>query len=92
MYNKFNDLSREALKTKKQIKKQMLGYITAAFGLVAALAWNDAISALIKHFFPMEKNKVSAKFIYAAIITLIVVIISFYLTKLLKEEKEENKK
>lgn len=73
-------------KTKKEFKKQTLGYVTAAFGLVAALAWNDAITALIEHWFSMEKNSISAKFVYALIVTLIVVIISFYLAKLFKEE------
>jgi uncharacterized membrane protein YidH (DUF202 family) len=72
--------------TKKEFKKQTLGYITAAFGLVAALAWNDAISALIEHLFSIEKNSVSAKLVYALIVTLVVVFISFYLAKLFKEE------
>jgi len=69
---------------KKEIKQRVSGYILAAFGLVAALAWNDAIKSLIEYFFPLNKNTVLIKFIYAVLITFIIVIISIYLTKLLK--------
>ena len=31
---------------KKQVTEKLAALITAAFGLVAALAWNDAIKAL----------------------------------------------
>ncbi len=46
----------------------------AAFGFVAALAWNDAIQSLFKTFIG-EINQIWAKFIYALIITLVVVIV-----------------
>ena len=74
---------------KREIRQRTSGYILAAFGLVAALAWNDAIKALIEYFFPLNKNTVLIKFIYAVLITFIVVIISIYLTKLLSDKNEE---
>lgn len=37
--------------------------ITAAFGLVAALAWNEAIQELFKQLFTPENERM-AKFIY----------------------------
>ncbi|OGM92538.1 hypothetical protein A2755_00375 [Candidatus Wolfebacteria bacterium RIFCSPHIGHO2_01_FULL_48_22] len=61
------------------------GYILAGFGLVAALAWNDAIQTLVNTIFTAESNTIIAKFIYALIITLVLVIIS------LRLEKKENK-
>ena len=61
---------------KEQIKEQTTGYVTAALGLVAGLAWNDAIKSLIEAFLPLSKTGVIAKFIYALIVTLIVVFIS----------------
>jgi len=69
----------------------MSGYILAAFGLVAALAWNDAIKSLIEYFFPLNKNTVLIKFTYAILITFIVVIISVYLKRLLSDKDNETK-
>lgn len=74
---------------RKEILQRTSGYILAAFGLVAALAWNDAIKSLIEYFFPLDKNTVLIKFIYAVLITFIVVIISVYLAKLLGKKDEE---
>jgi uncharacterized BrkB/YihY/UPF0761 family membrane protein len=83
-------------KRKKEIQneivKQTMGYIVAAFSLVAGLAWNDAISALINKLYPVkETNTVIAKFIYAVVITIIIVIVSINLLKLQKKgDKEPN--
>lgn len=66
---------------KKQIKNQTTGYFTAALGLVAGLAWNDAIKALIEALFPFNQSGILIKFIYAIIITIIVVLLSRYLLR-----------
>jgi predicted PurR-regulated permease PerM len=64
--------------------------ITSAFALVAALAWNDAIQSLFKQIFPpnQEGNSgwglIASAFGYALFITIIVVIVIFYLTRLSK--------
>lgn len=77
----------------KEIRSKIAGYIVAAFGLVAGLAWNDAIKSLIEYFFPMQQNSLWAKFIYAAAITLILVFVSLYVMRVLKgKEKEVEKK
>jgi len=65
-----------------KIKSQTSGYIVAALSLVAGLAWNDAIKALIAILFPLDTSGVLVKFAYAIIVTLVVVIASFYLLKL----------
>lgn len=67
---------------KKEIKIKTIGYITAALGLVAGLAWNDAIKSLIENIFPVAKSNLWAKFIYAIIITILVVIVSVNLLKI----------
>lgn len=61
---------------KTQIKDQTAGYMAAALGLVAGLAWNDAIKALIEILFPFAKTGIFAKFFYAVLITVVVVFIS----------------
>ena len=70
-----------------EIKEKIIGYILTALGLVAGLAWNDAIKALIENLFPVSHNGLIAKFIYVIILTLIIVIISFHLTKLIRKQK-----
>ncbi len=84
-----DNLKKEPEGMKKQIKKQTIGYIAAAFGLVAGLAWNEAIKSLIEYLFPIGQNTLLAKFSYAALITAVVVIITLYLSNLLKDEKNQ---
>lgn len=76
-------------KVRKEVRIKTVGYILAAFGLVAGLAWNDAIKSLIEQLFPLDKDSIWVKFIYAAIITIIAVMISIYLVKF-AEEKEND--
>lgn len=70
---------------KKEVKKQSITYITTALALVAGLAWNDAIKELINYLFPTGGG-ILAKFIYAAGITIVVVILISYVNKLFKEK------
>ena len=74
--------------TKEEIKKQTAGYLTAALGLVAGLAWNDAIKSLIEVFYPFAKDGIFAKFFYAILITIIVVLISISLLKPSTKERK----
>ena len=60
----------------------------AGLGLVAALAWNDAIKALFEVIFPQPDQNIWAQFIYAVIITLIVVLITVYLARYLRKIKK----
>ncbi len=73
---------------KTQLKDQTAGYMAGALGLVAGLAWNDAIKALIEILFPFAKTGIFAKFFYAVIITIIVVLISRSLLKKSEAEKK----
>lgn len=69
---------------KMQIRKQTAGYVTTALSLVAGLAWNDAVKSLIEIFFPLDTSGVLIKFIYAVVITVVVVILS---TSLLRSKE-----
>ena len=64
-----------------EIKERIVGYILAAFGFVAALAWNEAVKGLIETLFPLDHGSLLAKFIYAIFVTIIVVVVSIYLAK-----------
>lgn len=51
------------------------GYIVGAFGLVAALAWNDFVHQLFIDFFPASQQNLVAKFSYALASTSIALIV-----------------
>jgi hypothetical protein len=59
----------------------MISLASAAFGVVAALAWNSAITALVKQVFGTGAQIVSL-FIYAIIVTVLAVIVMVNLAKL----------
>ena len=59
----------------------MISLSSAAFGVIAALAWNTAISDLIKQFLPAGKGLVP-EFLYALIVTLLGVVVMVNLGKL----------
>ncbi len=67
---------------KNEIKDQTSGYMMTAFGLVAGLAWNDAIKSLIDFIFPFAgESSLWAKFIYAVLITIVVILVGKYIFK-----------
>ena len=59
----------------KEILDKIAALITAAFGLVAALAWNDAIKAVFKEIFGTA-DAIGPMLAYAVIITIIAVILT----------------
>jgi hypothetical protein len=59
----------------------MISLASAAFGVVAALAWNSAITALVKQIFGTGAQIVSL-FIYAIIVTILAVTVMVNLAKL----------
>ena len=86
---KICDIKDSGHEIKKEIREKTLGYVVASFSLVAGLAWNEAIKAAIEEFFPMAKDTIKAKMIYALVLTLVVVTISVYLVRLFKSDEEK---
>ncbi|MDP3778439.1 MAG: DUF5654 family protein [bacterium] len=74
--------SQEDIKLRTEIRERTLGYMLAAFGLVAGLAWNDAIQTLIAYLYPRPENTLPAKFMYAVIISVVVVLLSVSMSRL----------
>ena len=70
----------------KATRKTFITLILGGFGLVAALAWNDAIQGLLNELLPKQSGLIG-KFFYAIVITLIVVILSSQLGKPSGKEK-----
>jgi hypothetical protein len=77
------------------IAAQMLTLATGSFGLVAALAWNELIKAIIETYirpYLGVGSGIISMAIYAIIITIVAVVITINLTKLQKRfETEESK-
>lgn len=75
---------------KLEILKQISALATAGLGLVAALAWNEAIQKLFEAVFGKQSNLV-AMFVYALFITIIVVIISMQLGRVVNNINNQEK-
>lgn len=72
----------ELQKIRTEAVTKASGYILAAFGLVAGLAWNDAIKALIEQLFATPEETLTARFVYAGIITVFVIVITIIITRI----------
>jgi formate/nitrite transporter FocA (FNT family) len=77
-------IKTEVKEVKKEFKKTTLTLILGGFGMVAALAWNEAIKSLFDTLLP-KSSALIGKFFYAIVITIIVVLISSQLKKLSEE-------
>jgi hypothetical protein len=73
--------------TKNKVLETITALATTAFGLVAALAWNDAIQTIFKTYLG-EQQGLLAKLWYAVLVTFIVVLITFWLGKLASTKKK----
>jgi hypothetical protein len=70
--------TKESVKeTNKQIISQTMGFISSAFVLVAALAWNEAIKELITTYVPTNSG----------IFTIIAIVITSRLNKISEKYK-----
>ena len=65
---------------KKRVVEKLAMLITAAFGLVAALAWNSAIQAIFTRLFG-ETGSILAMLSYAIVVTIFAVIITVWIGK-----------
>ena len=65
---------------KTEILDKISALVTAAFGLVAALAWNDAIKAVFKEVFGTD-DAIGPMLIYAILVTIIAVILTIIVAR-----------
>lgn len=72
---------KEQLNLKREVRSQVIGYVVASLGLVAGLAWNDAVKSIIEHVFPLSQSTIWAKVVYALILSTGVGILSFNLVR-----------
>lgn len=73
---------------KAEVIEKLAALVTAAFGLVAALAWNGAIQELFELLFG-EQSTLIAMFAYAVIVTVIAVIAVILISRAAAKAKGE---
>ncbi|HWH08642.1 MAG TPA: DUF5654 family protein [Candidatus Thermoplasmatota archaeon] len=70
------ELRAKTLVLRREVVDKMSALATAAFGLVAALAWNNAIQAIFAQFYrPNDPNAVWPLLGYAFVVTIVAVLI-----------------
>jgi hypothetical protein len=75
----------------QEILDKFSALITAAFGLVAALAWNDAIKAIFVDVFG-EQSTVVPMLVYAIVVTILAVVLTFIVARAIMKAKEKSSK
>ena len=84
---------KKEIETKKERRfhqeliDQMLKLSSSGFGLVAALAWNDVIKSVIDNYIRVyfgEDSGLASQILYALIVTLLAVTVTYNLTRLIK--------
>ncbi len=79
-----------------EILDKFSNLITTALGLVAALAWNEAIQLLFTQLLGQSGGALAAKFFYAVLITLVVIFATMAVSraaeraKKLEEERDKS--
>jgi len=75
---------QETADLRKEFSKKLMDLMTSAFGLVAALAWNEFIKELIdKYIQPLfgATSGLISKLIYAILITFLAVLVTYNLSR-----------
>jgi len=73
---------------KVEVLDKIAALITAAFGLVAALAWNEAIKAVFREIFGSE-DAVGPMLMYAIIVTIAAVILTIVVARAASKAKSQ---
>ena len=68
----------------KELIQQLVTLSTSGFGLVAALAWNEAIQQAVKEFLEprIPGSGLLSRIIYALLVTAFAVLITYQLSRL----------
>lgn len=76
---------------KYEVIDKLAALITAAFGLVAALAWNDAVRSLFAPDGPLYFMASYGIWVYAILVTVIAVSVTLWVGRLAERARREDK-
>jgi len=73
-------MKEDVKKVKTQVLETIATLTTTAFGLIAALAWNETIKAVILQYFKTG-NGIIGLFTYAILVTIIAVVATIIIAR-----------
>lgn len=84
-------IKEEKREIEAAFKNQLGAMLMAAFAFIAGLSWREVINSVIDYLFPLDKDTLLAKFIYAIILTFFLSLIYVYVTRFMnkKDDKKE---
>ncbi|MFH0711908.1 MAG: DUF5654 family protein [archaeon] len=71
---------------KKELIEKFATLITAAFGLITALAWNSAVQKIFQQIFG-EQSSITAMLTYAILVTIIAVLATLWIGRISQSKK-----
>jgi len=71
---------------KKEIIEKFAALITAAFGLIAVLAWNGAIKSIFEKYYSSGEG-VCAMIVYAVVVTILAVVATIWIGRISERAK-----
>ncbi|HLC66505.1 MAG TPA: DUF5654 family protein, partial [Candidatus Nanoarchaeia archaeon] len=77
----------EVREMRKEVVEKLTTFSTAAFGLVAALAWNSAVQAVFKQYFGSPEGGIFPAVAYALSVTLLAVLITIWIGRIAQRLK-----
>ena len=77
-----------SLAVRGEVAEKIAALMTAAFGLVAALAWNGAIRAIFSEAFG-DPDELVAMLVYAILVTIIAVIVTIWIARVSEKAKSQ---
>lgn len=83
----FKKIRKHTTELQHEFTKQLLALTTSGFGLVAALAWNEVIKEVVTIYIKPIAGRYSgivSLLIYAVIVTILAVLVTYNLTKISK--------
>ena len=88
MAKKNHKIRKHLSEIRREILRQMLTLSASGFGLVAALAWNSLIQAFVSDYikpFIGGSSGIISLLVYAVLVTILAVIVTYNLTKLVEK-------
>jgi uncharacterized BrkB/YihY/UPF0761 family membrane protein len=86
-------IGKETEHVRNKVREVTAAYIASGLGIVVGLSWNEAIKSGIEYLYPASSGgSIFAKFIYAFILTVIVVFVTVYIVRPPEKEKSQEKK
>ncbi|MBI5135461.1 hypothetical protein HZA86_04500 [Candidatus Uhrbacteria bacterium] len=84
----FTKIKEHRDQLQRELEERTSTYVIAALSVVAGLAWNDAVKALIEFLFPLPANNLQAKFVYAILVTMIVTIATMLMMRWVQRRRK----